>query len=201
MRKSYAIVINKKGNNLYYTIKRSLNTGCPIILSRSAAITWTDRSRNMGHPVIINSLCRDVKAERQSVWVACRWSRLQMPLKVKMYTYLSTGWAGVKGIINFVYFRWNLCIILELDDLMTSLNNFKMADRSVDEPVIAPNLDTMLGNLQVKISDNFWCSWFFLRSEIISCFFFAQIPSYFTARLPFCLLFFNFYVELIKHIK
>merc|ERR1711915_327279 len=39
----------------------------------------------------------------------------------------------------------------ELDDLMTSLNNFKMdADRNVDEPVIAgvPNLDDMLGNLQ-----------------------------------------------------
>ncbi|XP_023340460.1 paxillin [Eurytemora carolleeae] len=36
----------------------------------------------------------------------------------------------------------------ELDDLMTSLNNFKMADRNVDEPVISPNLDTMLGNLQ-----------------------------------------------------
>jgi len=36
----------------------------------------------------------------------------------------------------------------ELDDLMTSLNNFKMADRQVDEPVIPPNLDTMLGNLQ-----------------------------------------------------
>jgi paxillin len=38
----------------------------------------------------------------------------------------------------------------ELDDLMTSLNNFKMDERSVDEPVIggAPNLDDMLGNLQ-----------------------------------------------------
>jgi len=39
----------------------------------------------------------------------------------------------------------------ELDDLMTSLNNFKMdADRTIDEPVIggAPNLDDMLGNLQ-----------------------------------------------------
>jgi len=36
----------------------------------------------------------------------------------------------------------------ELDDLMTSLNNFKMVDRQVDEPVIPPNLDTMLGNLQ-----------------------------------------------------
>lgn len=38
----------------------------------------------------------------------------------------------------------------ELDDLMTSLNNFKMEDRNVDEPVIggAPNLDDMLGNLQ-----------------------------------------------------
>jgi hypothetical protein len=38
----------------------------------------------------------------------------------------------------------------ELDDLMTSLNNFKMEDRNVDEPVIggAPNLDAMLGNLQ-----------------------------------------------------
>jgi hypothetical protein len=33
---------------------------------------------------------------------------------------------------------------------MTSLNNFKMADRQVDEPVIPPNLDTMLGNLQVS---------------------------------------------------
>ena len=32
---------------------------------------------------------------------------------------------------------------------MTSLNNFKMVDRQVDEPVIPPNLDTMLGNLQV----------------------------------------------------
>ena len=39
---------------------------------------------------------------------------------------------------------------LELDDLMTSLNNFKMAERNVDEPVISPNLDTMLGNLQVQ---------------------------------------------------
>ena len=39
----------------------------------------------------------------------------------------------------------------ELDDLMTSLNNFKMDERNVDEPVIggAPNLDDMLGNLQV----------------------------------------------------
>jgi len=38
----------------------------------------------------------------------------------------------------------------ELDDLMTSLNNFKMDERNVDEPVIggAPNLDDMLGNLQ-----------------------------------------------------
>jgi len=36
----------------------------------------------------------------------------------------------------------------ELDELMTSLNDFKMADRQVDEPVIPPNLDTMLGNLQ-----------------------------------------------------
>jgi len=36
----------------------------------------------------------------------------------------------------------------ELDDLMTSLNNFKMVDKQVDEPVIPPNLDTMLGNLQ-----------------------------------------------------
>jgi len=36
----------------------------------------------------------------------------------------------------------------ELDELMTSLNNFKMADRQVDEPVIPPNLDTMLGNLK-----------------------------------------------------
>ena len=32
---------------------------------------------------------------------------------------------------------------------MTSLNNFKMAEKQVDEPVIPPNLDTMLGNLQV----------------------------------------------------
>ena len=40
-------------------------------------------------------------------------------------------------------------LFLELDDLMTSLNNFKMVDRQVDEPVIPPNLDTMLGNLQV----------------------------------------------------
>ena len=41
----------------------------------------------------------------------------------------------------------------ELDDLMTSLNNFKMDDRNVDEPVIggAPNLDDMLGNLQVCV--------------------------------------------------
>ena len=40
----------------------------------------------------------------------------------------------------------------ELDDLMTSLNNFKMDERNVDEPVIggAPNLDDMLGNLQVS---------------------------------------------------
>lgn len=38
----------------------------------------------------------------------------------------------------------------ELDELMTSLNNFKMADRTVDEPVISgpPTLDDMLGNLQ-----------------------------------------------------
>lgn len=36
----------------------------------------------------------------------------------------------------------------ELDELMTSLNNFKLAERQVDEPVIPPNLDTMLGNLQ-----------------------------------------------------
>jgi len=39
----------------------------------------------------------------------------------------------------------------ELDDLMTSLNDFKMeSERNVDEPVIsgAPNLDDMLGNLQ-----------------------------------------------------
>ena len=44
----------------------------------------------------------------------------------------------------------------ELDDLMTSLNNFKMDDRNVDEPVIggAPNLDDMLGNLQVQC---LWC--------------------------------------------
>ncbi len=39
----------------------------------------------------------------------------------------------------------------ELDELMTSLNNFKMAERQVDEPVIHPNLDTMLGNLQVLV--------------------------------------------------
>ena len=41
----------------------------------------------------------------------------------------------------------------ELDDLMTSLNNFKMDERNVDEPVIggAPNLDDMLGNLQVSL--------------------------------------------------
>ena len=33
---------------------------------------------------------------------------------------------------------------------MTSLNNFKMDGRNVDEPVIggAPNLDMMLGDLQ-----------------------------------------------------
>jgi len=36
----------------------------------------------------------------------------------------------------------------ELDELMTSLNNFKMVEKQVDEPVIPPNLDTMLGNLQ-----------------------------------------------------
>jgi len=38
----------------------------------------------------------------------------------------------------------------ELDHLMTSLNNFKMDGRNVDEPVIggAPNLDMMLGDLQ-----------------------------------------------------
>jgi len=39
----------------------------------------------------------------------------------------------------------------ELDDLMTSLNDFKLdAERNVDEPVIggAPNLDMMLGDLQ-----------------------------------------------------
>jgi paxillin len=38
----------------------------------------------------------------------------------------------------------------ELDELMTSLNNFKMGDRNVDEPVISgpPTLDDMLGNLQ-----------------------------------------------------
>ena len=38
----------------------------------------------------------------------------------------------------------------ELDDLMTSLNNFKMDERNVDEPVIggAPNLDDMLGRVR-----------------------------------------------------
>jgi len=38
----------------------------------------------------------------------------------------------------------------ELDHLMTSLNNFKMDERNVDEPVIggAPSLDMMLGDLQ-----------------------------------------------------
>jgi hypothetical protein len=44
----------------------------------------------------------------------------------------------------------------ELDELMTSLNNFKMADRQVDEPVIPPNLDTMLGNLQVSFLKEQW---------------------------------------------
>jgi hypothetical protein len=44
----------------------------------------------------------------------------------------------------------------ELDELMTSLNNFKMADRQVDEPVIPPNLDTMLGNLQVSFLKKQW---------------------------------------------
>jgi hypothetical protein len=43
-----------------------------------------------------------------------------------------------------------LLFLSELDELMTSLNNFKMAERQVDEPVIPPNLDTMLGNLKVR---------------------------------------------------
>ena len=39
---------------------------------------------------------------------------------------------------------------------MTSLNNFKMAEKQVDEPVIPPNLDTMLGNLQVLSGREGW---------------------------------------------
>ena len=46
----------------------------------------------------------------------------------------------------------------ELDTLMTSLNNFKMDGRNVDEPVIggAPNLDMMLGDLQVIVLSSDW---------------------------------------------
>ena len=54
---------------------------------------------------------------------------------------------------------------------MTSLNNFKMADRQVDEPVIPPNLDTMLGNLQV-ILENYSTKnlpWKFLEFSVNFC--------------------------------
>ena len=55
--------------------------------------------------------------------------------------------------ITFAFILWanTATLFSELDDLMTSLNNFKMVDKQVDEPVIPPNLDTMLGNLQVQL--------------------------------------------------
>ncbi len=58
---------------------------------------------------------------------------------------------------------------------MTSLNNFKMAERQVDEPVIPPNLDTMLGNLQVSFLKEQHLP--IMLKELRYPFWYCEIPS------------------------